>query len=589
MKMKRKNRRTDLRPGGGWFSPVLYRERLLRRRIPAVVLAALLAAALGVMFIVNIHDYMQDLFGGSRYADLTLDLFLFRALPWSAVIFVYLDFSCLFSRRENDFLFAQPCTKRAMFGSLAASALTLPAALLTGCWLTEMLLYTLLPGWSIDCAALTSAYLSALLETARIASAAMLAVTLTGTGLTAVLAFAPLYLTPWITNYILKMTLTECLSLVISEPSLADLVERSVINVPALIYFFTAWAMFVRRSDCVESPAVSRRAQCLLRCLAALPAAEFMVYAAASIPIWRRTGGMKGEIISTPDPAELIEALCFGLAAALMLYFLYEAITVRRPRTLVRAIPSFGFVLLGGALFLGICAASVTYFVSYVPSPGAVESVSPDFPYELRAERLSREEYIRNFEYETAGEERIAAVLDGLREAQTEQTNMLRRNLLGESIPFRAYGVRETPTVKIRLRNGIVLRRQLALQDTSMFAVWQTDPAYMERMLELPGAEEWVRVRVLESDGDERWIYDTDSLCALLSEEYSALSEEKKMIVKRYEFIITGEYAEEWEDLGMEIYGMYDGYFYRCRYLIKKADLPQTWKALRRSVTEEGY
>ena len=631
------------------FAPGLYRDQLARCRTAALVCAALLLAAALIAFGVDIHDrvgrFLYRAPDGIQYyaaepfspedelvrveADTNALEFLFALIPLPVPVFVFSAFAFLCSRRENDYLLALPYTKKQLFFTCAAAVLTLPVLAAAGLCLLEGLLYAIMPGMTVSVSALCRLGGASLLSSCVLAASALLAVSLTGTRFSALLTFVCLTVWPALLRRLMSETLrlllghlvrSERLPALLCDPCVSApwwLAERAVsfgdpedvtINggrilsstsfgtmavwsaAVALLLGFAAYLAFIRRSDCVGAPAISRPVQHGLRVLAVLPLAAAVVTIAeraAQRYFLSRAyydGALREEQVTRYDVSDDVRGMIYLAVVTVAVYFMAEAVTVRSPRTLLRAAPAFAAVALFGLAFWGTAEATAAVCLNFCPADDRVAEVRIDLGA-YRNDVRTRDFCIAASVAETDPAQ-IAKVTGGLRRMQSSERAWLKLTRHGTPVSEGEIDFSTSESVAIRLRSGVTLYRNVRYdpdptQNFGFLGLFTDDPAVAARLLELPPVDEVTFVSLMVDN--QSWgigVGGGNVLYRTFLAEYEAMDDETKMLV-RSEMRSRPAGSGSTEACRMTVEGSYEGLRYSETYWITSARMPKTWKLIR--------
>ena len=386
--MKKRSRFTT-----DFFSPRLFWEGLKRLRVLAL---GVLIIALAISISAPIVDWMERIYneppahttdfyfdeeayysanvgssslspsaydnrGGNvvRYSQINTALSL---LPFAAPLFVLVLFSFLFKRNESDFYHSLPYKRQCVFLSFAAAAATWILAITLLSALTAGILWIANPYRVLLIKDLLLLTLTSLFSSLLIASFALLAVSLCGNLVSALINFAVLVFLPRWTLCLMGNLLENTISSISSITYLGGflstkwclplrLFENKAPETGVLIYSALAALLvgalaglaFVKRgSETAGNSVLGKRLHILLRCLFTLPFALYFT---------------QGVLINGANHVAGSEVYVW-LLVILVAYFLYELIATKRPRNLLRAIPHLltvvGICLVFALSFFGL-------------------------------------------------------------------------------------------------------------------------------------------------------------------------------------------------------------------------------------------
>ena len=283
-----------------------------------------------------------------------------------APFFFFSLFSFLQKRKESDFFHAIPYTRTCVYVSFIASALTFVFAIQLACGLVAGVLWSMIPRIAVDLGAMVAYVFISMLAAALLSSFMMLALTVSGTEGSCVLLFilfasfvrviAAIFLGCLDVLFILPTSdmwdhsilsplwfLPISVLIYLGDPLMASGVMYSLANilyslaVTVLLFTLSGFIYKHRRSEMAGNPAPGKTTQALFRIMiTTLPA--------LLLPLLLTLGS---------EPALfLVLVVCI-----LLVYFLYELITTKRPRNMLKAVPGLGIVavicLVFSMVFLG--------------------------------------------------------------------------------------------------------------------------------------------------------------------------------------------------------------------------------------------
>ena len=350
------------------FNFRLFLEALKRLRVIGLGTAIL---SLTVSVLVPVTTWIQ------RNDNLSKDVYSMETqglcIPAGLVVFLApLFFAVLFSflqkRKESDFFHAIPYTRTCVYVSFVSAALAFIWIIQLACGVVSGILWSMVPRLAADIGGMFAYVAISMLAAAMLSAFMMLALTVSGTRGSCTLLFllfagfvrvvcaiflgcmetiyfidtnemwdvsalAPQWLLPLNIVYYWMSFQDSCLILY----SLSNILYSLVVTVGL---FTLAGLLYNRRkSEMAGNPAPGVKTQALFRIM-------FTTVAALLIPLLL----IAGEINSA-----LMLVLVVGV---LLIYFLYELITTKRPKNLLRIFPGLGIVA-------GICVAFLLSFVGY--------------------------------------------------------------------------------------------------------------------------------------------------------------------------------------------------------------------------------
>lgn len=416
------------------FSRRLYLEGLRQLRLPGIIggLLLVLAALLVIIGRAVTHSYLSSI-----YLFNSIDLFsafpLLPAVPLLlAPLMILRLFRFLNKRSSSDFYHGLPENRLSLFLSFFAAAMT---------WLTGILLLVstiTLSGFSIvyhsyaiQWAESLSFLFNMFAATVYVSAAFSLCMCITGTVLTNVTASLLLIFLPRLLLSILSWQVTELLPLLpegLSFPlsgseyqivfglfaSLGGMQDHSPLTylpgglytlILGLLYGVGAAALFLRRKSEAAGLATPNRAlQTTLRLLVAFLLCQYPCRVIIRVVLHRET-----------VTSSAVFTCVVWYIVALVVYFLFELVTTRRVKNLLRSLPAVGLLALLNLLFIGGMACSYHTVISANPTPEEIETVVFDTDDSL-GDRFGRH-FIRSMQGLTfQGEEVRQQVSERLRD-----------------------------------------------------------------------------------------------------------------------------------------------------------------------------
>ncbi|MBO5271101.1 MAG: hypothetical protein J6B77_09965 [Clostridia bacterium] len=325
-------------------------------------------------------DYVEEPKIVAREVNYYALCFALLLIPFTAPFFCLVLFSFLHKRKQSDFYHAIPYTRTCVYVSFVSAALAFVFAISIVSALCSGLIYAASPFSTFAFGDLLEMLVSSMLSSALLASFMMLALSVTGTGATTMLLFAlftcitravlglfSLCVDEFMlvhTRYYPFLSLSWFLPIRIfatNESYYSPLPAYSVLLPYTLIVTLALFALAgllykFRRSEMAERSAPNRLMQSIFRCLFTLP---FALLLAAML------------VIGETD----FEVVVILLVVILLVFYLYELITTKRPKNMLKASPWLGAVAGGMVVF----ALSFVVFGAVVHReipPEKIESVT---------------------------------------------------------------------------------------------------------------------------------------------------------------------------------------------------------------------
>ena len=493
-----------------------------------------------------------------------------------APLFFFVLFSFLQKRKESDFFHAIPYTRTCVYVSFITAALVFIWVIQLACGVTAGVLWGMIPRVSADVGSMFAYVGVSMLAAAMLSAFMMLALTVSGTGGSCFLLFllfaafvrvvCAIFLGCMDTVYFIDTDgmwdasfLSPLWMLPVSVFYYWGAVTDGVLpmfTLPNILYsLVVTLALFTlagflynrRKSEMAGNPAPGVKTQALFRIM-------FTSLGVLLIPLLAITDG---------GDAALMLVLIVGV---LLVYFLYELITTKRPKNLLKIFPGLGIVA-------GVCVA---FFLAYGVYYNVVTSESIT-PSEIKWVSVEANGFARNSyqdrlseNFHTNDPELVMAITDRLAVSQQYER---------DGRPDNSYEADyyDRMEVTLRLKNGRTLHRYISMGDAAREVV-RTRYADLEDMksimLLLPKENE-IRNGSVRYMSDDR--YDMfapmdehfDHLISTFLEEYETLTEEQKLLVMAPTLMDYKAVAELYKELGLyeEYSDAYDAAMHKGMFL----------------------
>lgn len=353
-----------------WFDGRLYLQGLKRLRVIGLALA-ILCISISILVPLTtwistanmVDDYymnhdpmygLEDSFSSLLEKEVADRMLIIPVLVASYLspIFILIMFAYLNKRSESDFYHAIPYTRVCVYTSFVSAALTWVFAILIVGGLSAALFWTMCPYTTYSFGGLICEILLSCLNAAFLASFTAVGVSLAGTESTAVVA-SLLALCSWrvimgVAYVVLEdlMTIIDVehvwggyltpqwllpIGLVGEKETAGSIVYAGIV---ALAMFALGGLLYhVRRSETAGRAVPGRALQIIFRCLITLPVALILTYCAIT--------------------GEDVTLLLILLVVSLLIFYLYELLTSKSARSMLRATPWLGAVLAACLIFTG--------------------------------------------------------------------------------------------------------------------------------------------------------------------------------------------------------------------------------------------
>lgn len=413
------------------FNAKLYVDTLRRLRLPGFIMAA---AVLVISLLPPLVMYIERFrrFGSeaavTSISSVTPALWGYMYIGGAGLMLA--AFAFLNKRNSSDFFHALPNTALCTWLSTAAAAVTWQAATVIGTVILTYLAYVV-TGVSITAAFLPDLLGYFLSGTLLVSACAAIAVAITGTMLTNIVLSGLILFLPRLILAMLAVAISgyaeivpmnsmgilfdpiyniPCLPLAAltnvsflgSTPSVTFRPGMAYSAVLAVVYLGLALLAYrARRSEIAEKSAPSRLLQAVYRCALTLPLLMLMAVQAAAMgdSLWELLGKKTGLFI-----------VFWALAA--LVYFIYEAVTTKKFKNVLKAVPLFlALAVVVPAATWGISRGVAGAMLNHCPEAESIEGVS----FNLGKSRDYNEKLTAGIVYKDA--EMIGLCREGLRRA----------------------------------------------------------------------------------------------------------------------------------------------------------------------------
>ncbi len=462
------------------FSLKLYLEALKRLRIigiAAAILCVSVSALVPIYHMANMsrYSYYEDIISSSSLPTIRTDVIENGALVIPALVASYLMpllvfflFSYLNKRNESDFYHAIPFTRGCVYTSTTLATLTWAWGILIASCLVAGALWAIDPYATFSFGGLMLQMLYMCLNATLLISAANVAVSLMGTAMTGVIAFG-IVLCLW--RFILGMamvTMDELSNLIDAELVLGGylnpsfllpvnlvmgeaLVDRPAVLIYALVvslglFALGGWLYRIRRSETAGRSVAGKWIQILMRCLITLPTSILMTYMLL-------TGNAD------------LGTFLIVLVVTLLIFLLYELLTTRSVRRMVKATPWLGAVLAACIVFGGVMLIGNTVVMNQNIPAERITAVGLGNTG-VGGVELSLYEHKVLDDYMTKNDEAAEIVAEALKRAQDAERN---GGYYYNGYEYPSYGAYAPSNlgrvwVNIRLAGGMTITRRVLVE-----------------------------------------------------------------------------------------------------------------------------
>jgi ABC-2 type transport system permease protein len=497
-----------------FIDPGLYMEGLKQLRpigITAGILVFLISVIPSLVYVTQIGPTDSTYFVSVNYGLLPLFAAGMFALVYIvSTVLVHRAFSFLNHRNASDFYHSLPAGRTCLYASLAAAVLTWVSAIAIVSLAAAWILISSF-GWVLNPLLLPCVLATTLAACLFTVSAALIAVSVTGTRITGLIANALLLFLPFAILWLMGSVMIHDTPIastkelgILFQPSLniPSAVFYSIFDiagyrpysnywggiflnpvaiistaVEGLLYLFLGWVAFTRRkSEAADRPVSGGTVQLVLRCALALP---FLF--AAFIYLALNTDLLNNNIYN------LLYVMGLLILAAAVFYFGFELAVSKKGKKLVQSIPAF-FITLGISAALALLPLWIG---------GAVAGRAPA-PEEIAYVRITPSSGAYPFNSE-------AYTANSVGQARYEDPEAIRQiaNALQDNLQYYRTGVyRYQPYIDmefaIGLKDGRTIYRRIQESSLNIYALFN-----------LPGVRDTYRRSLLQLPADDR-IYGID-------------------------------------------------------------------------------
>lgn len=571
----------------------LYLEGLKRMRILGIAAAILCVTASVLIPVYHMIEYSSvtydfyDSYSSAIYVRTIEDNTL--AIPalvasYLMPVFVFFAFGYLNKRNESDFYHAIPYTRTCVYVSFMASVMTWVWGILIVSCLSAGAFWAIDPYAAFSFVGLLEQMLYMCLNSALLVSFAAAAVSLMGTLATSFVAFGILLCSWRFILFMAMLTLDDLSSIARAEDVLGGYlhpsfllpvglvtgelnIERPVVLVYSVLVsigmlllggLFYQW----RRSETAGRSVPSKWLQIIMRCLLSLPAALLLTYQLI-------TGNADGEMV-----------LIF-FVILLLIFYLYELLTTKSVKSMLKATPWLAAVL-GACIVFGGSTLIANAVVNNEKMPKErITAVSIDGTSGMTRLGLSSYEMQIIGDYMTKNDEAAAIVAESLERAQraVRQGTFYSNETVDEyGIPLSTVQYQRVWT-RIRLVGGMAVTRRVLMEWEDYTRLVDILRDEME-ITPIPSRDQvkWAHVNMMEYHtqvevkGD-----DITQLIPTMREEWRMLNAEQKA-----DFISYGKYGMGNTPLALYLGILPDGQRYEmgAYYYIDPYAMPRTYAIL---------
>lgn len=373
-----------------WFCGGIYSEGMRQLRMFGFIVSSLYLVFLIAVPILEYIDYLHYVENGQYPLAVSFSSLMepLMALPiFAAPIMALIVFSGFNKRKYADFYHALPYTRICIFLSYTASILTWIFSVLILSGVVNLLMHFIFPAvYVISFAGFADILLSMAVMTLMTVSAVLLGCSFTGTLLANITASGLILFLPRFVIILLVNTITAKLSFVVEEYFMAILSTKYNILVDylAAIARFGSEAVYPLQNNL----ACDLYSLMLALAMGTLAAILFVrrksESAAKSAPRRSIQAGIRIALTLTFSfiatcmlltGRENLSLAVFFYIIAVLIYFIYELLSTRNWKNLLKVVPSLGIVVLLNLAFVGTVSTVTSFSAAFRPQADEIISV----------------------------------------------------------------------------------------------------------------------------------------------------------------------------------------------------------------------
>lgn len=579
-----------------FFSFKLYLQGLKKSRLHGITMLGIVTALTALiptvtMFSARHVHYKPDYMPATTLIDYDGFAIPLLMLLLMAPILTLSMFSFLNKRNESDFYHSIPFTRPCVYFSFLASIMTWIVATLVVAIASATILWSLVPYTAVPFSLPFVHFIVYFLATLLLVAFTIVAMTLTGTIISNLLIFGLLFLFVRVAGALFVACMESLYPVVIIDLSFAEFLQIDY-NIPlALIspylfsgdftvfgnydlWIYTAvvsigliaagcWLYTRRRSEMAGQSAPNNFLQHTYRIMISLPFVFLMVY------------GILEEGFN-----ELVLVLT---VITLLVYYVFEIVTTKRLKNLLKATLFVPILIVGGIVFALTVTISGKTAIAYTPDADEIKSISI---YDPNMERNPSYELMNTTDVAINDPKVLEFISNELKEMEkiineTDAQHYLYPHRYEESDKDVYYGGalsydEQTDyvrwSVKIVGKSGRVCGRTLCVtmeEYQNLSTMFSATREYEDALLKLPTESEIVHI-------DAQSIYtpnsseNNQSLWECFVKEFNALSREEKIEYKSR--VMQGD----WYQYALSVNGMVGSQRFYSTYPITPDFFPQT-------------
>ena len=559
-----------------YFSKSLYFQGLKKIRVSGTAFSLIIILLNAVLPIIGIAENryhsietrIADVLGPESVAP--FDLLIFFLVP----LIVYDMFSFLNDRSKSDFWHAIPQKRTCVYISLTSAILTWAISTILASTLVNSLLWSLARWYELKISTAIVGTLPFIVLAILMAGVMLLAMTLTGTAISNFLVGLLFLLFFRVISIMFVTALEEYSNVLYADYGIFKFFGAEFFLPLSLLVsvfdgeggIYSNWALQIytlavgivflflgcvsynkRKSQSATKSAPNKLLQHVYRSLITLP---FMLLIGVMM------------IIDGIDSYQIILVIL-----AILVYVLYELVTTKRIKSVVRSLPYIAIPVL--------CAVAICSSIVIVGNSIDRMDISADDvdSYAFTGSAYNYEDFTTMGVF-VSNEEASEIIARSYRDSGSGDVYVyMNRENRGESY------IRQR--ILIKLDSGRVIARRIYFWESDYYKlknILETDPVYYSAYLSLPSPEELTDIYIVDNYGLKRTLVNEVYKC--MYEEYNDLSYRDKLAVKDSR-LSSGSLAQ------INVSGYYEGNRFSSQYFIDFIRLPKTASLYFSMITED--
>lgn len=531
------------------FSLKLYWEGIKKIRLvgfASAVLCVVVSALIPISTLLNERGYAPETQMVLEIEQFCIPLVM---LLFLTPLFVFSMYSFLNHRNTSDFYHAIPYRRGCVYLSFTAAILTWLWAIVLVTVFSTALLWSFSASYVFPLTFLVQVPLAYFLATMAVAGITTVAMTITGNVASNIAITALLLVFVRVVSVLILNTVSSIAPVLDTSASVFSMFQPEFFlpfgiltasmgltaadkvfgSAPVLLYALAVGVVMLalggvfycrRRSETATRSAPNRLLQHLYRCAVTLPFVLILVNYILS------------ELFGQSTYRRLeMSAILILLVVTLLVYFLFELITTKRPRNLISAMPWLLVLVAGAGIFTGAMLLMRSNILAFTPAASEIESIV--IPEKREAYSVTYEELVTG--RIEIRDEKAKELVAGALEQSVELTE---QHQLYEY--WRDKESSELVTVGIRTKDGKTVGRTLWMSGENYQALqelFNQTQEYRDAYFSLPETSELLYISIGNSYvGSSLTDRQREALWETFRAEFATLSDAQKLEIKRSDY-----------------------------------------------------